>query len=222
LFSKWDLTMDAERPKSQRQTKALVLHWACLYDVALSLVFHGRERAVRERMAGLARLAPGESVLDIGCGTGTLAISAKRVVGPEGRVAGIDASPQMIRRARRKAQKAGANVQFDNAIVEELPFPDQSFDAVLSTVMLHHLPEDARRECVREVRRVLKPGGRLLVVDFGGPRKERRSLVARLRRHIVFDLYEILPLFKDAGLRTVESGPLGVCDLQYVLAATPA
>jgi len=80
----------------------------------------------------------------VACGTGTLAITAKRRVGPNGRVFGIDASPEMIKRARKKARKAGVDVVLENAVVEKLPFPDATFDSVLSTVMLHHLPDEAR------------------------------------------------------------------------------
>ena len=82
-------------------TTGRVLHWATGYDVLVWLVTLGRERAFREKMLNLAHLAPGESVLDVGCGTGTLAIAAKRVVGPAGAVYGIDASEQMIARATR-------------------------------------------------------------------------------------------------------------------------
>src|SRR5205823_7455526 len=130
--------------------------------------------AFRKRIIELARLIPGESVLDVGCGTGTLAILAKQYVGRTGSVHGIDASPEMIARAKRKALKAGVEVAFKIGIVETLPFPVATFDAVLSTLMLHHVPRAARQEAAREMRRVLKRGGRLLAVDFGaaGPRRK--------------------------------------------------
>jgi SAM-dependent methyltransferase len=89
------------------RTKGLVIHWAARYDLLAWLLTRGREGAFRERLIGLAGLEPGNSVLDIGCGTGTLAIAATRHVGPTGAVVGIDASPQMIARATRKAAKAG-------------------------------------------------------------------------------------------------------------------
>jgi ubiquinone/menaquinone biosynthesis C-methylase UbiE len=92
----------------------------------------------------LAGLKSGDSVLDVGCGTGALAMAAKQRVGASGKVHGIDASPEMIARARKKANKRGSDVGFRTAVVEELPFPDETFDAVLSTLMLHHLP-GARR-----------------------------------------------------------------------------
>jgi ubiquinone/menaquinone biosynthesis C-methylase UbiE len=90
------------------RTKGLVIHWAARYDLLAWLLTRGRERACCERLIGLAGLEPGDAVLDIGCGTGTLAIAATRHVGPTGTVYGIDASRQMVARATRKAAKAAA------------------------------------------------------------------------------------------------------------------
>lgn len=200
-------------------TTGSVLHRAARYDLLVWLLTLGRERVFREKVVRLARLEPGESVLDVGCGTGTLAIAAKRRVGLNGMVYGIDASPQMIARARKKATKAGVDVVFKNALAEVLPFPDAQLDAVMASMMLHHLPTEARRQCVREVRRVLKPGGRLLAVDFGGSRRERRSLIAHFHSHVQFDLSEVIPLLGEAGLSSVQSGAVGFGDLQFVIAA---
>src|SRR5215212_8364213 len=121
------------------QTTGMVMRaHAPYYDLLAWLLALGRERALRERLVDLAGIAPGDTVLDVGCGTGTLAIAAKRRVGTTGTVRGIDASPEMIELARRKAAKAGADITFQAAVVEALPFPDGHFDAVLSTLMLHH------------------------------------------------------------------------------------
>ena len=90
----------------------------------------GRERAFREKLLRFARLQPGETVLDVGCGTGSLAIAAKMQVGPAGKVYGIDASPEILARARKKARKAGVEVTFEQAPGQALPFPDGHFDAV--------------------------------------------------------------------------------------------
>jgi demethylmenaquinone methyltransferase/2-methoxy-6-polyprenyl-1,4-benzoquinol methylase/phosphoethanolamine N-methyltransferase len=93
-------------------------------------------------MLELAGLKAGESVLDVGCGTGTLAIAAKHRVGSSGRVYGIDASPEMIARARKKA---AAEITFEKALVENLPFQDTNFDVVLCTTVLDHLPDKDER-----------------------------------------------------------------------------
>jgi ubiquinone/menaquinone biosynthesis C-methylase UbiE len=199
-------------------TKGRVLHWAAGYDLLAWLLLRGRERAFREQLVQLARLEPGQSVLDIGCGTGLLAIAAKRRIGPLGSVHGIDASPEMIARARKKARKAGVDVTFTNGVVEGLPFPDEHFDAVLSTLMLHHLPRAAREQCVREIRRVLKPGGRVLAVDFGRATGDRKRLIEHFHRHGRVDVHDIVKLISEAGLEIIESGPVGVRDLNFVLA----
>ena len=202
-------------------TRGLVLHSAArYYDLLAWLLTFGRERAFRERLVELARLAPGESVLDVGCGTGTLAIAAKRRVGPAGVVHGIDASPEMIARAKRKAAKAGVDVAFQTELVEALPFPDARFDAVLSTLMLHHLPRPTREQCAREMRRVLKPGGRVLAVDFGTPARKRGGLLDHFHRHGHVALHDVVALLREAGLDVVESGPVGVRDLHFALATT--
>ncbi len=199
-------------------TKGRVLHSAEGYDLLAWLLLRGRERAFRERLVRLARLEPGQAVLDIGCGTGSLAIAATRCVGPSGSVHGIDASPEMVARARKKANKAGVDVTFTNGVVEGLPFPDHHFDAVLSTLMLHHLPRPARAQCVCEVRRVLKLGGRMLAVDFGGGTGDRKGLLEHFHRHGRVDVHDIVELLGEAGLGIVETGPVGVRDLHFVLA----
>lgn len=203
-------------------TRGLVMHSeAGYYDLLAWLLTLGRERAFRERLADLARLRAGESVLDVGCGTGTLAITAKRRVGSAGTVIGIDASPEMLERARRKAGKAGVDARFQNAVAEALPFPDASFDVAFTTLMLHHLPRPVREQCAREIHRVLKPGGRLLAVDFATPARERKGLLASFHRHGYLALRDIVQLLSEAGLRVREMGALGVSDLQFVLAAAP-
>jgi SAM-dependent methyltransferase len=113
-------------------------------------------------------------------------------------------------------------VTFQTAIVEALPFPDASFDVVLSTLMLHHLPGPARQQCAREMRRVLKPGGRVLAVDFATPARERRGLLAHLHRHGHLAPRDLVELLREAGLKVVESGSVGVSDLQFVVATVPS
>jgi ubiquinone/menaquinone biosynthesis C-methylase UbiE len=204
-------------------TKSLVMHSAArYYDLLAWLLTLGRERAFRERLLQLVHLEPGESVLDVGCGTGTLAIAAKRRVGAEGTVHGIDASPEMIARAKRKAKKAGIEVVFHTGLVEALPFPDAHFDAVVSTLMLHHLPRPVRQQCAREMRRVIKPGGRVLAVDFATPARERQGLLARFHRHGHLALRDIVELLSEADLRVVETGSVGVSDLQFAVATAPS
>src|SRR5262245_4088836 len=140
-----------EQRHSGAASGGIILHSPRLYDFLARLLLRGREGAFRERVLDLARLKPGESVLDVGCGTGTLGITAKQRVGPIGSVQGIDASPEMIARANAKARKAGLDIVFKNESIEALSFRDAQFDVVLSTLMLHHLPRQVRERGVREM-----------------------------------------------------------------------
>lgn len=202
-------------------TAGNVPHGAFRYDLLIWVASLGREQAYRERILNLTGLKPGESVLDVGCGTGTLAIAAKRRVGPAGRVYGIDASRDMIARARMKAKSAGVEVTFENAVAEKMPFTGGTFDAVLATVMLNHLGRKARQQCACEIRRVLNQGGRVLAVDFGGAARKGRSLLALFHRQGHVKLPELIAVLDEAGLKSVESGAVGIGDLQFVLASAP-
>jgi FkbM family methyltransferase len=212
--------MTTDRPNDNPARLGHILHGARGYDLIAWLFLRGREPAFRERTLELARLAPDDSVLDVGCGTGTLAIHAARHVGPTGAVHGIDPSPEMIARARKKAAKANVGVAFETAHVQTLPFPDARFDAVFATLMLHHLPRPAREAAAREIRRVVKPTGRIVVVDFGAPSPRRKGLLGHLHhRHGGIDLEQIVSLLSDAGLQVVERGALGIRDLNFAVAA---
>lgn len=215
--------MATKQEAHRLETKGIVLHSAArYYDMLAWWMTRGRERAFRERLVDLAGIAPGEAVLDIGCGTGSLALATKQRVGARGQVYGIDASPEMIARARRKAVKAGATVVLETGVAETLPFPDARFDVVVSTLMLHHLPRPVRQQCVREARRVLRPGGRLLVVDFESSSRKERGLLDRMHRHGGVSLDDIVQLVVDADFRVVRKGPVGLRNLQFVLAGSPA
>jgi ubiquinone/menaquinone biosynthesis C-methylase UbiE len=202
-------------------TAGRVIHWAFRYDLMLWFLSFGRERAMREKQIALANLKPGESVLDVGCGTGTLTMAAKRNVGREGKVVGIDASPEMIARARKKAARADLDITFDIAAIEAMPFTDASFDVVVSSAMLHHLPDETRRKGLQEVRRVLKPGGRMLAIDFGGGESERRHRIGHNRHHAHFSIQQVIPEMSDAGLGDISSGKVGVLDLWFVHSSAP-
>jgi ubiquinone/menaquinone biosynthesis C-methylase UbiE len=157
-------------------TQGLVITSARRYDLVLwltNLMAGGAWQATRRQILDLAQLRSGETVLDVGCGTGTQALLARQRVGAAGRVVGIDPSAQMIARARRKAARRGLTAHFEVGAVERPPFPDRSFDVVLSTYMMHVLPDDLKRQGLAEITRVLKPGGRLIVVDFKRPEEHQ-------------------------------------------------
>ena len=125
----------------------------------------------------------------------------------------------MLARAKKKAKKAGMEVSFRKGLAEALPFPDAQFDVVLSTVMLHHLPRKVRLQCANEIRRVLKPGGRVLAVDFEGMDDQKRTFLSHFHRpHGHVSARDIIALLREAGLTSIESGSVGSRDLQFVLA----
>jgi len=205
------------RTDTPPRTTGSLIHWAAGYDLLAWTFLLGRERAFREHLLDLGRVRTGDSVLDVGCGTGTLAIAAKRRVGSMGAVFGIDGSSQMIARARKKARKARVDVLFETAIVESIPIPDSRFDVVLNTLMLHHLPPPARAQCASEMRRVLKPGGRVLAVDFAAPH-HRRGLFGHVHRHDYVESTALVELLRAASLEPTEVGQVGFRDLHFVLA----
>jgi ubiquinone/menaquinone biosynthesis C-methylase UbiE len=207
-----------QQQEKSHLTTGLVLHGALGYDVLVWILTRGRGKGFRLRLLKLARAKAGERMLDIGCGTGSLVIEAGRVVGPECVVSGIDPSPEMIARARRKARHAGVNADFQEAAAERLPFPEAQFDLVTSTLMLHHLPKPARQTSVVEAARVLKPGGRFLAVDFAGSAPKKTLLGHLHRRHGHTKLGELVALVQGAQLEVVETGPVGFNDLNFVLA----
>jgi len=124
-------------------------------------------RNVHRRLVEQADLRPGQQVLEIGCGTGNLLLQAKATE-PRATVVGLDPDPGALARARRKARRRRLEVRLDRGFADGLPYPDDSVDVVLSAFMLHHVPEDEKLPAVREVLRVLRPGGSLHLVDMGG------------------------------------------------------
>jgi ubiquinone/menaquinone biosynthesis C-methylase UbiE len=126
-----------------------------------------RERAVKEGLLAQADLQDGQRVLDLGSGTGTLAIMARRRAACE--VVGIDADPEILEIARRKADVAGVEVRFDEGTATELPYEEASFDRVLSSLFFHHLTSTDKRTVLGEVARVLRPAGELHLADFTAP-----------------------------------------------------
>ena len=143
-----------------RAIRGLTLDQGWRYDLTEwfvdTVVFRGMVRALRQRTADLACLQAGEAVLDVGC---ALALAVQQRVGATGRVGGIDPGPQQIGRARAKAARRHLPSTFQVGVIEQLAFPDQTFDVVLSTIMMHHVPVGLKRQGLAEIARVLKPGG---------------------------------------------------------------
>ena len=172
-----------------------------------------REETFKRRLIEQAHIEPGQCVLDLGCGTGTLTVLIK-TLHPEADVAGVDGDTEVLDLAKAKAERADVNIKWDHGLAFELPYPDQSFDRVLTSLMLHHLTSDNKRRTFREVLRVLRPGGGLYIVDFGKPHspvvKPITQVIARLEE-ATDNLNGVLPAM------LAESGFVQVKEAGYIV-----
>src|SRR5215211_5642514 len=148
-----------------------------LYDPFTRLVGAGK---VHRTLLDAAGIRPGHRVLEIGCGTGNLALLVKAHQ-PQAVVVGLDPDLDALARAQRKARRRRLVIQFDRGFADELPYADGSVDRVLSSLMNHHVPADQKVQALAEARRVLASGGELHIVDFGGP-SDGHGLHARLAK----------------------------------------
>jgi len=191
---------------SAKETKGLILNGGWRYDLTGwfcdTFLFRGKSREIKQRTINLARVQPGDAVLDVGCGTGTLAIEVARSF-RAGRVAGIDPSTEQIARARAKAARRNLPIEFQIGVIEQLAFPDQTFDVVLSTLMMHHLPASLKRQGLVEIARVLKPGGRLVIADFKR-KQERQDQAARFHAG-GSSMQDLAAMVSDAGFEHIET-----------------
>lgn len=136
------------------------------YDFMMKWV--ARESTFKPRLVKQARLEKGHRVLDIGCGTATLTILIKKIQ-PEAEVIGLDGDLKILEIARSKVAKAGVDVALDYGMVYQLPYPDNSFDRVFSSLVFHHLTHESKVRSMKEAFRVLRAGGELYVADLGRP-----------------------------------------------------
>lgn len=150
---------------AERYIPALAHRWLTpLYDPVVR--WTTRETAFKTALLEQAALRPEQRVLDLACGTATLTIAAKQDT-PGADITGVDGDPEILERARAKAGAAAVALRFDQALSHQMPYPDASFDVVLSSLFFHHLDREAKLATFREVRRVLKPGGVFHVADWG-------------------------------------------------------
>jgi ubiquinone/menaquinone biosynthesis C-methylase UbiE len=164
---------------------------------------------VHRRLVELAGIEPGHRVLEIGCGTGNLALRAQRMH-PDAEVVGIDPDPLALERARRKADRAGLPVRWDRGKAGELPYADESVDRVLSAFMFHHLDAAEKKSALAEIRRVLRPGGQLHLVDVAGHHHGRVGRRMLRNEHLRDNAGEGIPnRMREAGLTDVRTGERG-------------
>jgi ubiquinone/menaquinone biosynthesis C-methylase UbiE len=172
--------------KPDRYIPALGFGWlTSLYDPVVR--WTTREETFKSELLRQADLRPGDQVLDVGCGTGTLAIAAARLK-PAAHVTGLDGDQKILAIANRKAARAGVPIELQHAMSDAMPFPDARFSVVLSSLFFHHLTSETKRDTLGEIARVLRPGGRLHVADWGAPQNPAMRMAFQAIR--LLDGYE--------------------------------
>ena len=188
-------------PRAQRTYIPAAGHdWLLpFYDPFVKLM---RGALAHRQLIDQAHLQPGQRILEIGCGTGNLTILVKTLY-PAIEVVGLDPDPKALDRARRKADRQRVSVELDRGFSDELQYPDVSFDRVLSAFMFHHLKRDEKKQSLHEIRRVLRPGGSLHLLDFGGAHDRSDGFLAHLlhrSEHVRDNSGDtILTLMREAG-----------------------
>lgn len=193
--------------KSQKRfIPAMHFHWLTpYYDFLSNLTLPDKD--LKQRLIVQADLQSHHRVLDLGCGTGTLTLMVKQRHA-EATVIGLDIDPEILQISRRKALEAGLEVDLQEASATRLPYPDGSFDRVLSSFVLHHLTYEDKQRAVAEVFRVLRPSGEFHVLDLGKPHNLYCLLVSyalRWTEELMENIQGLLPrIFQNAGFIDVE------------------
>jgi ubiquinone/menaquinone biosynthesis C-methylase UbiE len=205
----------------QPTTRGATIGLARTYELLSVVVFAGRRRRIFGRLVSLSGARPGDRILDVGCGPGYLTRLSADAVAPGGTAVGLDASPNAITYAQRLTQQD--NCSFQVGLAESLDAPDGSFDVVVSSLAIHHLPEDLRPQALQEMFRVLRPGGRLLIADYRPP-------TSKIGKHLIGavagpamqhnPIHLLATLTKDAGFDQLQQGDVGSW-LHYVQGVRP-
>ncbi len=196
-----------------------VIHWPRRYNWLVSIIMLGREGKLRRQMLDLAEMRQGGAVLDVGCGTGTLLLAAAERVGPSGVLHGIDPSGEMVAHAKREAEARQVPIDVVKGSADSLPYSEASIDTVFCTLVLHHLPKPMQAVAIREMRRVLRPGGRVAIVDLQRPKSIARAFTAAMSLITLlhslgsgtsrFDVLEFEPLLTELGFEDITHHSFG-------------
>lgn len=201
-----------------RYIPALSFKWLTpLYDPLLKWVM--REETFKRKLIQHANILPNMNVLDLGCGTGTLTLMLKQAH-PNANVTGVDGDEDILKIARDKSH--GTDIQWDKGLASSLPYPDSTFDRVVTSLVIHHLVTDDKRLAFKETHRVLKPCGELYVLDFGTPHSSLTRFMTKYMRRLeeTADNFDgLIPRFvAEAGFGSVKEaedfvtvfGPLSI------------
>ncbi|WMJ08804.1 class I SAM-dependent methyltransferase [Nitrosomonas sp. sh817] len=185
---------------------AFHFHWLTRwYDPMMRWLFP--ELRIRSALVTQARIRSGQPVLDIGCGTGTLTLLIKQTE-PEAVVCGLDADPEILRIAQEKSDRNEKPILLQQGTATCLPYANETFDHVFSSLLMHHLTRVDKQQALKEIFRVLKPGGELHIADFGEPHDVTMWLLSRGMRwfeEINDHVLGLLPVFAEkAGFHSVQ------------------
>jgi len=196
-----------------------LIHRPRLYDWVVRVITLGREKKFRQRVLDLGDVKQNNKVLDVGCGTGTLLLAAAERVGPSGSLHGIEPAAEMVAHAHRKAEARGIPLKIIEGSAASLPYPPASFDAVFCTLVLHHLPKAMQIDTVREIRRVLRPDGRTVIVDLQQPRSLAKAFTTALSLVSIlhnlspntsrFNILDFEPLMTEFGFEDITQHAFG-------------
>jgi ubiquinone/menaquinone biosynthesis C-methylase UbiE len=191
------------------------------HELVGAIFFGGRRGRIFRRLAAESGARRGHRALDVGCGTGDFTRAVARIVAPGGVAHGVDPSGEAIAQARRLTRLD--NCTFSDGLAEALDAPDGSYDVVVSSLTIHHLPEWLRPQVIREMFRVLRPGGSVLIAEFRPP-------ASRLGRHIIQATHsaamannrldQLPPMLHEAGFAHLRHGDLRPW-IHYVQAVKP-
>ena len=158
------------KQRNNEYIPALKYDWlTSIYDLLMRWLL--REATFKRQLLNQTQISSGYRVLDLGCGTGTLTLLTKQAH-PGAEIIGLDGDPKALQIARNKATRDQLAITFDEGLAQQLPYPDHSFERVVSSLLFHHLTRENKQKVLHEALRVLRPGGELHVADWGQPKNK--------------------------------------------------